>query len=42
MGSTIHSLEAYGTIFEAYFGGDIQTEKVSNLPAFEWIHHTSL
>ena len=27
MGSTIHSLEAYGTIFEAYFGGDIQTER---------------
>ena len=42
MGSTIHSLEAYGTIFEAYFSGDIQKEYVNNLPAFEHIHHTSL
>ena len=42
MGSTIHSLEAYGTIFEAYLSGDIQKEYVNNLPAFEQIHHTSL
>ena len=42
MGSIIHSLEAYGTIFEAYLSGDIQKEYVNNLPAFEQIHHTSL